>query len=65
MGSVLTLVKAASVLLASLLLGNWFMTELKKNQRIGGPWYRPYVSAPGILVILAVMLPFFVWWLRR
>ena len=56
------LLKAGAVLLAAILLGNWFMAELRVVRAKGRPWYAVYFSLPGILIILAVLLPVF-WWL--
>jgi hypothetical protein len=56
------LLKAGAVLLAAMLLGNWFMAELKAAKAKGKPWHSAYFSLPGILIILAVLLPVF-WWL--
>jgi len=39
-----------------MLLGNWFQKELKNARIRGLPWYRPYLSPPGLLIILAVLL---------
>jgi hypothetical protein len=61
----MTLLKYAAVLIAASILGNWFMAELKKARSAGAPWYRPYLSAPGILIITAVLLPVVYWFLTR
>ncbi len=58
------LLKAAAVLAAAGLLGNWFLTELKRARAQGKPWYAPYVSVPGLLIILAVLLPLILKWIR-
>ncbi len=60
-----TLLKAAAVLAAAGLLGNWFLTELKRSRARGNPWYAPYVSVPGLLIILAVLLPLILKWFRN
>jgi len=46
-----------AVLAAAATLGNWFLMEIKKSRARRSPWYTPYISLPGILVLLAVLLP--------
>jgi len=53
---VIDLLRVLSVLIAAMLLGNWFQKELKNARIRGLPWYRPYLSPPGLLIILAVLL---------
>ena len=60
MSSFLEIIKYVPVLIAALLLGNWFMTEVKKAKIQHKPWYAPYFSIPGILIILAISLPIFI-----
>lgn len=56
--------KMVAVLVAAILVGNWFLAEVKQARLKGKPWYQPYLSAPGILIILAFLLPIF-WWLLK
>jgi hypothetical protein len=58
--TLLALIKIAAVLAGGLLLGRMFFEEVKKAKRNGAPWYTPYGTIPGILVVLALMLPIFV-----
>ncbi len=55
MDSILQIVKYVPVLIASLLLGNWFMTEANKVKAQKKPWYAAYMTAPGILVVLSLI----------
>ena len=57
----LTLVKYAGVLIAAIMVGNWFLAEVKKARVKGKPWYQPYYSAPGILIILGILFPIILW----
>lgn len=58
----LAMVKIAAILLAAGILGNWFLKEVKQAKLSGRPWYTPYLTAPGILVlIIAVLLPILAW----
>jgi len=44
------------VLAAAAILGNWFLTEVRKSKILGRPWYAAYWSIPGIVIILLVVL---------
>jgi hypothetical protein len=57
--------KIIAPLAAAILVGNWFMSEVKKVRIKGGPWYQPYLSIPGIMIILAILLPVIFWMLKR
>jgi len=58
--SFLEIIKYVPVLIAALLLGNWFLVEVKKAKIQQKPWYAPYLSIPGILILLAISLPLFI-----
>jgi len=61
---VATLISIARIiapLVAAILLGNWFMSEVKKARFKGAPWYQPYISIPGLLIILAILVPIVLW----
>lgn len=53
----MTFLKAIPILLAAFLLGNWFLSEVKKAKMARKPWYAPYLTIPGILVVIALMIP--------
>jgi hypothetical protein len=55
--SLLTLVKYAGVLIAAIIIGNWFLAEVKKTNRKRQPWYKPYLSIPGLIILVALSLP--------
>ena len=62
MGMVLQLIKMAAVLMAAILLGNWFLAEVKSAKAQRKPWYAPYLSLPGIAILLiAIALPLVMW----
>ena len=52
-----TLVKYVAVLVAAMVIGNWFLAEVKKANRNKLPWYKPYVSVPGLIILAALSLP--------
>ena len=51
----LNILQIIAVLAAAILLGRWFLSELKKAQALGLPWYKPYLSPPGIIIILIII----------
>ena len=53
----LTLVKFGGVLVAAIIVGNWFLAEVKKAGRQRLPWYKPYLSVPGLIILAALCLP--------
>lgn len=53
----LSLVKIIMILVAAVILGNWFLAEVRKAHKSGAPWYAPYVSIPGILIFLVILIP--------
>ncbi len=66
MSNIIEILKLIPILIAALLLGNWFMSELKSARLKGKPRWAPYLSAPGLLIITAVViLPVLMWYLRR
>jgi hypothetical protein len=55
----ITVLKAIPILLAAVLLGNWFLAEVRKAKATAKPWYAPYLTIPGILIIITIMIPIF------
>ena len=55
------IIKIVAILAAAGILGNWFLREVRQTKLAGKPWYSPYISVPGILVIIAVLLPVLLW----
>lgn len=65
LSAVISLLKMAAVLLAASLLGNWFLSEIKKARVHQRPWYAPYLTLPGLLIIIALFIPVMVWMFQR
>jgi hypothetical protein len=63
--SIITIVKIIAPLVAAILVGNWFLSEVKKVRAKGGPWYQPYLSIPGVMIILAILLLPILLWINR
>lgn len=60
------ILKMIAILAAAALLGNWFLSELRAARQNGKPWFAVYLTAPGILVVLAaVLLPIAIWYFRH
>jgi hypothetical protein len=53
----LTILKAIPILVAALFLGNWFLSEVKKARAARKPWWAPYLTTPGILIVIVLMIP--------
>ena len=66
MENLITLLKIIAVFLAAIILGNWFSTEAKKCKLNGEPFYRAYLTPPGILIMMIILgLPIVVWVIRH
>lgn len=65
MATFVSLLKMAAVLAGGLLLGRMFFGEVKKAKASGAPWYAPYFTAPGLLVLVALLLPIVIWIFAR
>ncbi len=48
--------KMAAMVIAAVILGRWFMAEVKAVRIKGEPAYKAYLSIPGIIIILAIIL---------
>lgn len=65
MSTFAAIVKIIAPLVAAILLGNWFLSEVKKARIKGGPWYQPYLSIPGVMIILVILLLPVLLWINR
>jgi hypothetical protein len=65
MTSIAEAIKLICVVLGAASLGNWFLTELKKAQRLKRPWYSAYTSPPGLLILAALLVPLIYWLAQR
>jgi len=63
MENIVHLLKLIPILIAAILLGNWFLSELKRANATGKPWYTAYLSIPGLLIMLAILVIPVVLWL--
>ncbi|MBW2593239.1 MAG: hypothetical protein JRE58_09630 [Deltaproteobacteria bacterium] len=57
MAQMVEIIKMIAVLASAAILGNWFLREIKKSRARRSPWYTPYLSLPGLLVLIAILLP--------
>jgi hypothetical protein len=58
---IIKLLTYAAVLVAAIVIGNWFLNEAKKAKIKKEPWYKPYFSIPGIIILAALSLPILLW----
>ncbi len=62
MSGLVIIVKIVAVFAAATLLGNMFLDEVKKSNIRKEPWYKPYLSLPGIIIIASTFfLPILIW----
>ena len=61
----LKLIKIIAPLIAAVIVGKWFLAEAKKAKYQGDPWYRPYFTVPGIIIIIALIAPILLWLYSR
>ena len=66
MENIVQILKIIPILIAAILLGNWFLAELKRANATGKPWYSAYLSIPGLLIMLAILIiPIALWLTSR
>ena len=62
MSGIVTIVKIVAVFAAATLIGNMFLDEVRKSNFRKEPWYKPYLSLPGIIIIASTLfLPILIW----
>ncbi|MEJ2641376.1 MAG: hypothetical protein P8010_17555 [Desulfosarcinaceae bacterium] len=57
--------RLATPLIAAVIVGNWFLSEAKKAKAAGKPWYTPYLSIPGFLILVALLIPIVLWVMKK
>ena len=65
MTTLVSILKCIAVLVAALMIGNWFLAEVRKARSQRKPWYQPYLSIPGLLILLALLLPIIIWIINK
>jgi H+/Cl- antiporter ClcA len=53
---ILQIIGYICILAASMVLGNWFLSEIRRAKATGKPWFTPYLSIPGLLILVIVLL---------
>ncbi|MBC2712778.1 MAG: hypothetical protein HGJ94_17845 [Desulfosarcina sp.] len=56
----MSIIKAIPILVAAFFLGNWFLSEARRAKAARKPWYAPYLTIPGILIIITFMIPVYI-----
>jgi hypothetical protein len=65
MSTLIEALKLVSIVAGAIILGNWFLSEVKKARRQNLPWYSAYFSPPGLLILAALLVPVLYWLARR
>jgi hypothetical protein len=65
MSGLFGLLKVIAPLIAAVIVGNWFLSEAKRAKIVGKPWYSPYLSIPGIFILVILMIPLVLWMLKQ
>ena len=55
--TIFNILKYIAVLVAAIVIGNWFLAEVRKAKINKQPWYKPYISVPGLIILVALSLP--------
>jgi hypothetical protein len=64
--NLIMLIKIIAVFSAAIILGSWFSSEVKKNKIKGEPPHKAYLSPPGIIIsIIVLILPIIAWFLQN
>jgi len=54
-----------ATLAGAVIIGKWFRAEVYKARQQNKPWYTPYFSIPGLVIVVAISLPILYWLLHR
>lgn len=52
-------------LVAAVVLGNLFLAEVKKARIARSPWFAPYITLPGLMVLAALGSPILIWLFKK
>jgi len=58
------LIKIIPVMIAAILLGKWFQAELKQTALQKKSWYSAYISIPGLIILLIILVVPIALWLK-
>jgi hypothetical protein len=61
----ITILRLLAILIAAVIIGRTFLGRAKRARTQGAPWYTPYLSLPGLLIVLVLLLPVIVWLIRK
>jgi hypothetical protein len=57
----INIVKVVAILIATTIVGNWFLAEVRQAKRKGTSTLRAYLSLPGLLILFILSLPVILW----
>ena len=55
-GMIIKVLQMISILVAAGILGNWYLSEYRRIRATDLPWYRAYLTLPGIILIIVIFL---------
>ncbi len=61
----LSILQFAPIIICSVIVGRWFLSEVKKAKSANLPWFSPYFTIPGILVLMGLTAPLFIYLLMK
>ncbi len=62
----MNMLKVIAIMAAGMLLGHMFLEEVKKARDLKLPWYKPYMTLPGALVVFfCILFPILIWMVRK
>lgn len=65
MNILVDILKIIAILAAAIIVGKWYQSSVKKVRAQGKPWYAPYLSLPGLVVIaMVILLPIIIYLMR-
>jgi hypothetical protein len=60
----LSIIRIVAVMVATIIIGNWFLAEFKRAKRNGTSTLRAYLTLPGLLILFILTLPVIIWLLK-
>ena len=63
--TLIQILKLIAILVAAIMIGNWFLAEVREGRLKGKPWYHAYFSTPGILILIALLILPLIIWIRK
>ena len=62
---VMDIIRMIPILIAAGIMGNLFLAEVRKSRMKQEPWFKPYLTLPGVLILVILCLPVIVWMIKK